>query len=172
MKKPGDDSEASKPDQNSRRKPVSSSLHCFPSLLEPNKALTTDALRKAWPSATVMIALWKIFLKNVHPVVMIFFDWEVELIVQRASREAVSLTHGDQSLMIAILLIATASLSEEECIDLLHEKKFVALAKFQEAVEIALLAADFIVTSDCVVLQAFMLYLVHSVNFVSCNSLG
>ena len=159
VKKPGNESQVPLTEQSHRMKARSRLLHCFPTLLDPTNIVATDALHETYPSATDMITLWKQYLKNVHPLVMIFFDWEIELIILRASKDLTCLTDGEQALVFAILLIATVSLSEEQCLDLLHEKRSQVLARFQRAVEGSLLVADFIVTSDRFVLQAFMLYL-------------
>lgn len=91
---------------------------------------------------------------------MIFFDWEVEIIVLRASQDPDSLTPGEHALVLAIYFITTLSLSDEQCVELVHCNRIQQLERFQQAVEQSLLIAEFIVTSDRVVLQAFMLYLV------------
>jgi hypothetical protein len=155
IKKPADELQA----PSNRMKPGSRHAHCFPTLLDPTNISATDALHEIKPSAADMIALWKQYLKNVHPLVMIFFDWEIELIILRASKDLTSLTDGEQALVFAVLLIATISLSDDQCLNLLHEKRAKTLARFQSAVEGALIVADFTVTSDRFVLQAFMLYL-------------
>jgi hypothetical protein len=123
-------------------------------------APATDASHQVNPSPREITALWKQYLKNVHPLVMIFFDWEIELIIVRASKDLTSLAYGEKALVFSILLITTMSLSEEQCLDLLREKRSQALTTFQRAVEDSLLVADFLVTSDRFVLQAFILYLV------------
>lgn len=158
-KKPGDDPHAPQPEQSCRMKPRSRLLYYFPTLLDQVNTTATDAFHKTYPSATDMIALWKQFLKNIHPLVMLFFDWEIELIIVRVSKHPTSLTQGEQALVFSILFITTMSLSEEQCLSLLHEKRSQALARFQGVVEDCLIAADFVVTSDRFVLQAFMLYL-------------
>lgn len=160
VKKPGSEPEAQIPEQNHRTKPRSRFLHGFPTLLDPKNIIASEVTYETCPSGTELIALWKQYLKNVHPLVMIFFDWEIESLVMRASKSMTSLTHGEQALVLAILLITTMSLSEEQCVDLLHEKRLQALARFQKATEDSLIIADFVATSDRLVLQALILYLV------------
>lgn len=159
VKKSGDEPQARLFGQSDGMKPISRLIHCFPTLLDPTNIKANDSLHEIYPSATEIIALWKLYLKNVHPLVMIFFDWEIELIVLKASKNITSLTDGEQALVFAIFLIATMSLSEEHYFNLLHGKESQALAKFQRAVESSLLIADFVVTGECLVLQAFILYL-------------
>ena len=160
MKKPEHESQAPGPGQTVKEKPKSRLLHCFPTLLDPMNNPAIATIHRTYPPTPNMIALWRQYLESVHPLVMIFFDWEIEPIVLRAAKDANALTHGEQVLVFAILLIAIMSLSEEQCLDMLHEKRSQALTRFQEAVESSLLVADFIATSDRLVLQAFMLYLV------------
>jgi hypothetical protein len=158
-KNSGSEFDASVPDDISGKKPTSRFLHCFPTILDPGNITDVEDTREAYLSTKDLISLWKQYLKNVHPLVMIFFDWEIELIIQRAAKDLTTLTHGEQAMVSAIVFIATMSLSEDQCLDLLREKKFLALARFQRVVESSLLVADFVVTSDRFVLQAFMLYL-------------
>ncbi|GAB7354459.1 hypothetical protein MBLNU459_g4942t2 [Dothideomycetes sp. NU459] len=137
----------------------SKKMHCFPTLLDPIDTLDIDSLRELHPLATDGIVLWKQYLKNVHPLINIFFDWEIELIVQKAFYDPTKLTSGERALVFAIYFIATLSLTEEQCIDLVNDHKSQLLGKFQNAVEESLLIAEFIVTSDRLVLQSLMLYL-------------
>lgn len=160
VKKPEEEPQGSSSGQLNGAKPKSKALHCFSALLDPTFRPNSDSLHAVYPSATETIALWKHYLKNVHPLIMIFFDWEIEVIIHKASQDRTRLTQGEQALVLAIYFIATLSLSEEECVDLLHEKRSQLLDRFQRAVEDSLLIAELIVTSDRLVLQAFMLYLV------------
>lgn len=148
-------------EQSHRPKPKTRHPHCFPTLLDPTSAsAATEHNAEKCPSGAEIIALWRQYLTNVHQLVMIFFDWEAELIIRRASLSLTTEPVGEQTFVLAISLIATLSLTEEQCLDILHEKKAQALIRLQKAVEGSLTAADFMVTSDRFVLQAFMLYLV------------
>lgn len=160
VKKPEEEPQGSSAEYTNGAKPKSKTLHCFPALLDPTYTPNGDSLHAVYPSAREMTALWKLYLKNVHPLVMIFFDWEVEVIIHKASQDPTKLTQGEQALVFAVYFIAILSLSEEECIDLLNDKRSQLLDKFQSAVERSLLIAEFLVTSDRLVLQAFLLYLV------------
>src|SRR5687768_15864393 len=46
--------------------------------------------------------IWAIFIKNVHPLVKIFFDWEVEPLMRRASHAASDLSSPEKTLINAI----------------------------------------------------------------------
>ena len=160
VKKPEEEPQGSSSEQTNGAKPKSKAVHCFSALLDPTYTPMSDSLHVVHPPATEMTALWKQYLKNVHPMVMIFFDWEIGVIIHKASQDPTKLTQGEQALVFAIYFIATLSLSEEECVDLLHDKRPQLLDRFQRAVEGSLLIAELVVTSDRFVLQAFMLYLV------------
>ena len=160
VNKPEEEPHGSPPERTNGAKPKSKALHCFSALLDPTIYPNIKSLHAVYPSATETIALWKYYLKNVHPLIMIFFDWEIEIIIHKASQDPARLTQGEQALVLGIYFIATLSLSEEECVNLLHDKRSQLLDRFQRAVEDSLLIAEFIITSDRFVLQAFMLYLV------------
>ena len=160
IKQPEEEPQDSSPARCNGAKPKSKTLHWLSALFDPMDTLSSDSLRVVYPPATEMIVLWKQYLKNVHPLVMIFFDWEVEAIIHKASQDSTRLTQGEQPLVLAICFITIISLSEEECVDILHDQRLQLLNKFQKAVEGSLLLAEFVVTSERFVLQAFMLYLV------------
>lgn len=160
VKKPEEEPQSLSTEQSNGTRPKSKAPHYFSALLDPPFTPTSDSLHAVHPPAAEIAALWKQYLKNVHPLVMIFFDWEIELIILQASQDPTRLTQGEQALVFAIYFIVTLSLSEEDCIDLLHDKRPQLLDRFQRAVEDFLLIAELVVTSDRLVLQAFMLYLV------------
>jgi len=161
VKKPGEQPQASSPEQANKANTKSKALHSFSALLDPTFTPDGVSLHSIYPPARETIALWKQYLKNVHPLVMIFFDWEIEVIIHKAAHNPTGLTREEQALVLAINFIATLSLSEEECLDMLHDKRSHLLDKFQKAVEDSLLIAELAVTSDRLVLQAFILYLVN-----------
>jgi hypothetical protein len=160
-KKTGTETQVSSANSVVSPKPKSTGFLCFSSILDPMKGLDADFLLSLHPLPAEGLLLWKHFLKNVHPLIMIFFDWEVEIIIRRASHDPAMLTPGDQALVLAIYFITTLSLSEEQCVEQLHCNRIQLLERYQQAVEQSLLTAEFLVTSDRVVLQAFMLYLVN-----------
>ncbi|KAK8036214.1 Zn2/Cys6 DNA-binding protein [Apiospora rasikravindrae] len=120
----------------------------------------TSDLAKAVPLPSSHIYIfWKTFLKNVDPLVKIFFRWEVEPIIQKAHKGVSSLSNEERALVSAIVFISVSSLSGDECTKLLHDGKPQLMEKYQKAVENALLLADYASTTHRLTLQAFMLYL-------------
>lgn len=106
--------------------------------------------------------IWTTFLKNVHPLVKIFFDWEVEPLMRRASHDASDLSPSEKTLVTAIIFVTTKSVPATDCPSLLHEEKPALLNRFQRSTEKALLHVGYATTSNKLTLQAFMLYLVRS----------
>jgi hypothetical protein len=99
-------------------------------------------------------------LKNAHPLIKIFFDWEVEPIVQKAKCLGISLPVGEQALVNGISFITILTLSREECGTLLCEEKSHLQTQYQRRLERSLLLSRYAETTDRHVLQAFILYLV------------
>lgn len=112
------------------------------------------------PPALHMDVLWPVFLKNAHPLVKIFFDWEVTPVIERAQLETLPLPLEEEALINGIRLIAVLTLSREECRDTLLESKDEFLLRCQKSTEHALKRAEYAETTDKRVLQAFMLYIV------------
>lgn len=121
----------------------------------------TAALYSRHPSAEQITQLWKQYLSNIHPMTKLFFDWEKEHVLLKAADNPQTLTKAEQAFSFAVYFITILSLSEEECRHILGDSgKPPLLADFQSCTETALLAAGLITTSDLLVLQAFLLYLV------------
>jgi hypothetical protein len=146
-------------------------LNYFAALLDPINNLHDVSLGILHPPGTVVALLWRLYLENVHPLTMIFFDWQISDIIKRTSLDQSRLTPAEQSLMFAICFIAIQSLQDKQCADLLHDQKSKLLEKYQKAVEDSLVVAEFLATNDCLVLQALMLYLV-SAHHVSIECFG
>ena len=104
--------------------------------------------------------MWNIFLQNVHPLIKIFFDWEVEQIIAKAQHVDAELSGPETALVTAISLLATLSICEEDCAALFHWNKSLLFRHLKHATEIALRRVGYAVTSNKLTLQAFMLYLV------------
>lgn len=137
-----------------------SSTHNLPTILTKASKLDEDDSLLSLPPALHLRVLWPVFLKNVHPLVKIFFDWEVAPIIERAQDHSSTLSVEEQALVISIVFIATLTLSREECRNVLCESKNELLLRRQESLEDALTKAGYTESTDKRVLQAFMLYIV------------
>jgi hypothetical protein len=132
----------------------------FRTLFEPRSQVEKCPTNVHHQLAMHVRVLWAPFLKNVHPVVKIFFDWEVEPVIRRASAKPAEMTLEELALVLSINFVALLSLAEEDCATLFHCEKVQLLDNCQEAVEAVVLRAGLLTTIDRLVLQAFTLYLV------------
>jgi hypothetical protein len=130
-------------------------------ILDPRDSTDAEDLASEvyLPSSYINI-FWKTFVKNVDPLVKIFFRWEVEPIIQKAREDPSSLSSEERALVSSIVFISISSLSGDECSKLLHDGKPQLMERYQRSAESALLLADYACTTHRLTLQAFMLYLV------------
>lgn len=84
----------------------------------------------------------------------------VEKLLERASKNCRALEVGHQALLFAIYYAAIASLEDGEVERRLGASKDCLVVQYRFAIEQALAKAHFLTTSDFVVLQAFVLFLV------------
>ncbi|KAH8169376.1 fungal specific transcription factor domain-containing protein [Sarocladium implicatum] len=138
---------------------VSSGSGYITTILDP-VAPRQDSCPDTWRDSTAHLGtIWKLFLQNVHPLIKIFFSWEVEQIIVRAQHGQTELSGPETALVSAISLLATLSVTEDDCMSLLDCNKSKLLHHLQQATEIALRRVGYAVTSNRFTMQAFMLYL-------------
>jgi hypothetical protein len=136
-------------------------LGFYNTLIEPMSTEDAAALSVRHPSAQETSKLWNKYLSHVHPMSKLLFDWDKETLLQKAADNPRSLSKAEHAFTFAIYFITTLSLSEEECEDIMGgSSRLPLLDDFQSSVETALFAAGFSMTSDLLVLQEFILYLV------------
>ncbi|KAF2440245.1 hypothetical protein P171DRAFT_488975 [Karstenula rhodostoma CBS 690.94] len=136
-----------------------SNTHYLPTILNQKHTSYDDGSFSPLSPSVHLAVLWPVFLKNVHPLVKIFFDWEIAPVVEKAQRNATGLTVEEEALVSGIRFIAAFTLSHEECQSSLSESKHEFLQHCQRSVEYALTKAEYTETTDKRVLQAFMLYI-------------
>jgi hypothetical protein len=132
----------------------------LPTILNQRHTLYADGSFSPLPPALHLGVLWPIFLKNVHPLSKIFFDWEIAPIIQKARERASALSIEEEALVNGIRFVATLTLSDEECQSSLSESRHQLLQQCQRSTEFALTKTEYSETTDKRVLQAFMLYIV------------
>ncbi|KAJ4286310.1 hypothetical protein N0V90_013344 [Kalmusia sp. IMI 367209] len=133
--------------------------HYLPTILNQRQTPDSDDYFTPLPPALHLSVVWPVFLKNVHPLVKIFFDWEVAPVIKKAQKYALALSVEEQALLNGIRFIAALTLSHEECESILSEPKHEFLLHCQRSLEHALAKANYTETTDKRVLQAFMLYI-------------
>ncbi|RDW56719.1 hypothetical protein BP6252_14012 [Coleophoma cylindrospora] len=129
-------------------------------LLDAVNTEDVDTLYLRHPSAQEIDKLWDRYLISVHPMTKLFFDWEKEPLLKRAAENPQALSKAEQAFSFAVYFITILSLSDKECDGIISgPRRLLLLDAFQAAVEASLLAVEYFATSDLLVLQAFLLYL-------------
>jgi len=132
---------------------------CFPTLL--NSDFSTDnILQPLLPPPDTIGQLWTCYLRNVHPIMMIFFDWQVQKLIDMSQKDSASLSPAHAALVSAIMFVAVHSLTAKDCSDMALGDHKTAFEMFLAQCEAHLRRADFSTTSELSTLQALMLYLV------------
>lgn len=101
----------------------------------------------------------KIFKENVDPVVKILHMPTVEPTLVAQFDKLDKLPKGLEALFFSIYYAAITSLAPVDCIEIFGEERSVLLMRYQFGVQQALARANFLVTEEMVVLQAFALFL-------------
>jgi hypothetical protein len=133
----------------------------FSTLMEPKSREEAADLYVKHPSTKETSALWNLYLSHVHPMNKLFFSWEKEPLMQKAANNPQSLSKSEQAFCFATYFITILSLSDEEAKgEMGGSSKSQLLDDFQSSAETALFTVGFMDTSDLLVLQAFLLYIV------------
>ena len=101
----------------------------------------------------------QIFKENVDPVVKILHMPTVEPVLLAQLDKLDRLPKGLEALFFAIYYSAITSLAPVDCMEMFGEDRGSLLPRFQFGVQQALARANFLVTEEMVVLQAFALFL-------------
>jgi hypothetical protein len=130
-------------------------------LLNPRQASSTpELLPVSSVSGASIDFLWKTFLKNVHPLAKVFFEWEAKPFIQKAWSDASSLSPEENALVSVVSFISMMSLTENDCRARFQSQKVQLLDRLQKGAEDTLLLADYTTTTNMLTLQALTLYLV------------
>ncbi|GKT45535.1 aurofusarin cluster transcription factor aurR2 [Colletotrichum spaethianum] len=112
------------------------------------------------PSPIQIFQLWQIYINNVNPLLKITHVPTVQGLIIEASANLEKVPKSVESLMFAIYLMAVTSLEDVEVAKMFSEPKPTILSRFHTGLQQALVNAGFMRTSDTMVLQAYMLYLI------------
>lgn len=120
------------------------------------------SLSSLHPEAIYMRKLWKVYRENVDPLTKIFHVPTVQKIVDVAATDPSAIGQDEETLLFATYSCAMMSLTDEDSRTMLGEGRAPLLSRYQLATRQALMRANFLRSSDTVVLQAFILFLVRS----------
>jgi len=134
---------ASSPDQNSGL------------ILTENGDGTADGLH---PLPAHVFSLWQTFLERINPLTKVIHVPSVQpLVVDAATGK--QMPKNVEALLFSIYLMATVSMSEEECLVRLGSPKKEAIARFSNGVRITLMRVGILKSHDITVLQALVLFM-------------
>jgi hypothetical protein len=111
------------------------------------------------PRPVQIFRLWQTFLDNVNPLSKLLHAPTWQTRVLEASENLDAIPRATEVLLFAIYTAAVASLNNEECGALVGDSKSALLSRYSAATHQALIEAGFMKTSDLVVLQGFVLFL-------------
>ncbi|WYZ44617.1 hypothetical protein EsH8_VII_001053 [Colletotrichum jinshuiense] len=116
-------------------------------------------LRKLHPLPSQIPFMWQVYQENVEPLLKILHIPTMEKLIRDMRRNIDELTPGNEALLFSIYYAAITSMEDEEVEKNFGSKKEEMLSQYRFALEQALAKANFLNTSDMVVLQAFVLFL-------------
>ncbi|PWY92814.1 hypothetical protein BO70DRAFT_19912 [Aspergillus heteromorphus CBS 117.55] len=145
------------PSQSSQDQDDESSL-----ILGSKSARNITALH---PPTLHIFKLWQVFLENVNPLVKILHGPTVQQQILEVTGDLTSIPKGFEALMFSIYCVALVSIDANETQKTFGESKARLLLKYRRGARLALSNAGILRTSDVVVLQAFVLYLLSMRSF-------
>ncbi|KAJ0122613.1 all development altered-3 [Diaporthe amygdali] len=117
-------------------------------------------LRSLHPLPSQIPYMWQVYQENVDPIVKVLHVPTVENLVKETRKNLDSLTPGNEALMFAIYFAAITSMDEEDTKKNFGVDRPRLISQYRFALEQSLAKAEFLVSSEMVVLQAFILFLV------------
>ncbi|KAI2467063.1 fungal-specific transcription factor domain-containing protein [Annulohypoxylon bovei var. microspora] len=117
-------------------------------------------LRKLHPLPSQIPFIWQVYQENVDPLVKILHVPSMSKIIRELRSNMNDISPGMEALMFAIYYASITSMEEDEVKVNFGADKGQLINKYRFATEQALAKANFLVTSELVVVQAFTLFLV------------
>ncbi|KAF2183439.1 hypothetical protein K469DRAFT_207762 [Zopfia rhizophila CBS 207.26] len=126
---------------------------------------SATGLRFLHPQPVQIFKLWQTYLDNVNPLVKVFHTPTVQQLILNASGNLDDVPKNLEALMFAIYCVSLSSLGDVECDAIMGEPKSVVTPRFRSGAQHALVNASFLKSSDLMVLQALVLFLLSLQNF-------
>jgi hypothetical protein len=121
---------------------------------------SSTVLRSLHPTPIQIFKLWQTYLDNVNPLVKLFHAPTVQQFVCDAIGNLDDLPRNLEALLFGIYSVSVESLTDSECVSILEESKSAAFQRFRTGAQCALANANLLTSSDMMVLQAFVLFIV------------
>ncbi|ROV94335.1 hypothetical protein VMCG_08658 [Cytospora schulzeri] len=117
-------------------------------------------LRSLHPLPSQIPYMWQVYQENVDPIVKILHIPTTTKLINQTRKNLDSLTPENEALMFAIYFAAITSMDEDDVKQNFGVERPKLISQYRFALEQALAKAEFLVSSELVVLQAFILFLV------------
>ncbi|KAI1424524.1 fungal-specific transcription factor domain-containing protein [Xylaria sp. FL1777] len=117
-------------------------------------------LRSLHPLPSQMLFYWQVYMENVDPIIKLLHVPAMTKIVKELRSDMSTMTPGIEALMFAIYFAAITSMEYDEVITNFGAEKQQLIARYRFATEQALAKANCVTSSELVVLQAFVLFLI------------
>lgn len=114
------------------------------------------------PDPAHIFSLWQIFLDRVNPITKLIHVPSLQPYVVEATTNPANVPLKYRALLFSIYLMATISLSDQECTQLLGIPREQALQQFSSGTTKALIKCDYLRNYDMAILQCLSLFLVSS----------
>ncbi|KAI1082086.1 fungal-specific transcription factor domain-containing protein [Whalleya microplaca] len=116
-------------------------------------------LRELHPLPSQIPFIWQVYLENVDPLVKILHVPTMNKIIRELRSNMKDISPGLEALMFSIYYAAITSMEDAEVKMNFGAEKAQLINKYRFATEQALAKADFLVTSELITVQAFVLFL-------------
>ena len=112
------------------------------------------------PSPVIIFRLWQTFLDNVNTLIKLVHAPTLQQQLLEATSNLEQVPRNLEALMFGIYSMAIVSMTDDNCTKLFDEERIIVLKRFQAGTRQALQNAEYLRTSDMVVLQALVLLMV------------
>lgn len=123
---------------------------------------TRQTLGQYHPTANAAMILWRTYVENIEPITKILHVPSTSTVIERIARDPESANSQEECLAFSVYHFAVFSMTNQECIQQLGQSRSELLSSLHFATRQALVNASFLKTTDLVVLQAFVLFLLPS----------
>ncbi len=119
-----------------------------------------QSIEDLWPEATHVFRLWQVYLDRVNPLTKVIHVPTLQPYLAEAIGRSENVPKSVEALLFAIFLLATISLTPDECQAMLGQSREEALQRFSKGVRLTLLRMNFLKSHDLTTLQALVIYVV------------
>ena len=140
--------------------------HAFDTMFDNNDGFpfvvggATISVTSAHPSAIQIFQLWQIYINNVNPLLKLSHISTLQSQIITAGANTAKISKPLEALMFAIYFSAITSLTDDDVQHTFGEDKAVLLTRYHNATQQALVNAGFMRSTELMLLQALLLYLV------------